>query len=369
MEFVQDSIATLHDFGSAAPTVDPDRMAIVVPVMGRDVGQGGVRHTLEVLARLDPAEILVPFRGNVSTKRRVDAWLDELPVSATVIRCNGPDMRALLRGAGLPTSGGKGLDVWLSLGVAAADHQLVVVHDADSKAYVETHVPRLAWPIERDFAFAKGYYARIEDDRLYGRLTRLLWMPLLETIRRTHHDALLQYLGGFRYPLAGEFALSANVADALRLPPGWGLEVGMLGEMFEHAGPRGTAQVDLGWHEHEHRPVGGADGLVTMSEHVVAALFELLDRRGIPLDREALGARYEATAREFVRRYAVDASFNGLEFDADLEREQVARYREVLGSTARLDRLPSFRETSLTPGSVRSAGKERCHPRQTGSVK
>src|SRR5699024_10887086 len=116
-------------------------------------------------------------------------------------------------------------------------------------------------PLSMGYEFSKGYYARIEDGRLYGRLFRLCYVPLVEALATDHEAAILSYLDAFRYGLAGEFAATADLVRRLRPPLAWGLEVATLGDAFDHAGFSGSAQVDLGRHEHEHRPVVGADGL------------------------------------------------------------------------------------------------------------
>lgn len=355
MEFIQEDIATLHDFGDADPDASMEDIAVIVPLTAEDVGGDAVEHTFEVLASLEPSAVIVPLRADPGTVRTVDAWVRGLDVEGEVLWCNGPAVCRSLADAGIRVDGGKGLDTWIGLGVAAAEHDVMVMHDADAPSYAEAHVPRLAWPLERGFAFSKGYYARIEDGRLYGRLVRLLWAPLLAIIREAHSHPLLTYLDAFRYPLAGEFAVTAPIASRLRLHPGWGLEVGMLGEMFALAGPDGTAQVDLGRHRHDHRPVTGENGLAAMATDIAGALLSSLHAHGISVERSDIGQRYEAAASMYVERYAADATFNGLVYDKACERGQVARYRDAIERAGVPVRLPPFGGTSIEPDALRSA--------------
>lgn len=359
MEFIQEGIATLHEFGEVTTSVALDDVGVIVPLSEDDVGERGVHHTFEILAGLNPGEVIVPLRADRATAKAVDSWLQASDVSGTVLWCNGPPMTRLLDRAGVSTGGGKGLDVWLGLGLGATDHEKLVVHDADSRAYAHEHVPRLAWPLNHGFDFTKGYYARIEDGRLYGRLVRLLWEPLLAAIGRTQSHPVIEYLDSFRYPLAGEFAVSSEIARQLRLHPGWGLEVGMLGETFTNAGPRQTAQVDLGRHQHDHRPVDGPSGLAAMAEAVSAALFAVLEMHGLSVDEDSIEARYERIARDYIERYAVDAAFNGLTYDATAERAQVTRYRQAIGQGSAPPWLPAFADTPLAAEELREAGRAR----------
>lgn len=359
MEFIQEEIATLHDFGDATPSVSMEGVAVVVPLSAADVGREGVCHTFDVLSGLAPAEVIVPLRGAPETVRAVDSWLADGDIDGTLLWCNGPRMTRFLAASGVPAAGGKGLDVWLALGVAAAAHEAIVVHDADASSYAEAHVPRLAWPLGHGFDFAKGYYARIEEQRLYGRLVRLLWTPLIAALRRGRHDPFLEYLDAFRYPLAGEFAVSGSLATQLRLHPGWGLEVGMLGETYDLAGRRGTAQVDLGRHRHDHRPIEGENGLAAMATDIVSALVVALAEHDIHVDLPELATRYESVALEYLDQYAADAAFNGLAYDAHGEHAQVARYREAITDARTPGRLPRFGEAGLDPAELRAAGRPR----------
>ena len=65
------------------------------------------------------------------------------------------------------------------------------------------------------------------------RVTRLLVAPLLESLRQILGPLpLLSYLACFRYALAGEFAMRADLARVNRVPSNWGLEIGVLAEVY-----------------------------------------------------------------------------------------------------------------------------------------
>jgi len=357
MEYVQERVATLHDFGGAVPPAPLDRTAVVVPVTARDHASLAAERVLTTLAEVDPASVVVALRADESEVGAVREWVDATGVDADLLWCNAPAVQSHLGEHGLNGAAGKGRDVWLALGVAAARNEFVAVHDADATTYGPEHVPRLLFPLAHDYSFVKGYYARVENGRLYGRLCRLFYEPVVAALAEDRTDPIVDYLAAFRYALAGEFAGTSDLVRELRPPRGWGLELGTLGDAYREAGFAGTAQVDLGIHEHDHRAVSGRGGLSDMADEVAAALFHALADAGVPVDYEYLRDRYRTTARRFVDQYAADASFNGLEYDPVDEREQVDAYADSVREPDADDRLPAWSETDLDPDEVCAASQ------------
>ncbi|MFC7044901.1 glycosyl transferase family 2 [Halobacteriaceae archaeon GCM10025711] len=358
MEYTQERVATLHDLTDARPDAPTGRAAVVVPMTDREYAGLAAEGVLSTLERVDPGRVVVPLRA---PRERVPAfadWLEDFDLDLEVCWCSGPAVAETLDDAGLSAPPGKGRDVWLALGVAAAESEYVVLHDADTKTFTEADVPRLLFPLDRGYDFAKGYYARVENDRLYGRLFRLFYVPLVRALGDTHDTSVLDYLAAFRYALAGEFAMTADLASRLRAPPHWGLEVGTLGDAFAHAGFAGSAQVDLGRYEHDHRAVSGPTGLSEMSRGVAETLFHVLADHGVTPDFDALPARYRETARDYVRQYAADAAFNGLTYDADAERDQVETYAGAIAPPGDDPRLPAWVDAPLDPATVRQAARD-----------
>jgi len=357
MEYVQERIATLHDLTGADPDAPTGRSAVVVPMTDREYAGRAAERVLSTLADIDPGRVVVALRAPPERVGPFRTWIEEFEFDADLLWCNGPAVESLLADRGLGGDHGKGRDVWLALGVAAADSEYVVVHDADAKSYAPTHVPRLLAPLAGEFSFSKGYYARVESGRLYGRLYRLFVAPLLRALRDARDAPVLDYLDAFRYPLAGEFAMTAELARSVRAQPSWGLEIGTLGETFDRVGFEGTAQVDLGVHEHDHRAVSGADGLSGMAEHVAAALFRVLEDRGVAIDYDAVGERYREVGTAMVDQYAADAAFNGLAFDRTAEREQVRTYADAISAPGADRRLPAWADAPLSADDVVDAAE------------
>ncbi|WP_224332508.1 glycosyl transferase family 2 [Haloprofundus halobius] len=351
MEYVQERIATLHDLTAPAPAAPADRAAVVLPMTEREYASLAAERVLAELERVGPARVVVALRASPDRVGPFAEWLSEFDLPLSVVWCDGPTLSSFLAEEGLNGRRGKGRDVWLALGQALSE-EFVVVHDADTKTYSRSYVHRLLFPLAHGYGFSKGYYARVENDRLYGRLFRLFYAPLVAALAEEADAPVLDYLSAFRYALAGEFAATVDVARHLRIQRTWGLEVGTLGDAFSLAGFDGSAQVDLGAYEHDHRAVGGPTGLSEMSRSVGAALLRAVEDHGVDPPYETLPTRYRETARRFVKQYAVDAAFNGLDYDRSDEREQVERYAAAIAVPGGDDRLPAWADAPVSPETV-----------------
>jgi glucosyl-3-phosphoglycerate synthase len=368
MEYVQERVTTLHDLADPRPETPTDRCAVVVPMTEREYAGLAAERVLSELERVDPARVIVPLRAPADKVAQFHDWLTEYDLTLQTLWCTGPRVETLLDAHGLDGTRGKGRDVWLAVGQALAE-EYVVVHDADTKTYSRWYVPRLLYPLLEGHDFTKGYYARVENNRLYGRLFRLFYSPLVRTLADQHDAPILDYLAAFRYALAGEFAATSDLLRTVRFQRSWGLEVGTLGEAFAEAGFRRSAQVDLGAYEHDHRAVSGPTGLSDMSQTVGEAILRVVTDHGVEPDYGTLPARYRETGFDFVRRYATDAAYNGLEYDRSGEREQVTTYAKAIGPPGSDRRLPAWDDAPITPGEIRQAASEDMAEARDGSVR
>ncbi|GAA0506155.1 glucosyl-3-phosphoglycerate synthase [Halorubrum aquaticum] len=356
MEYVQERVTTLHALTDHRPDAPTGRAAVVVPMTEREYGTLAAERVLTALESVDPARVIVPLRATPDRAGSFAAWLDGFDLDVETLWCDGPRLADLLAEHGLDGDRGKGRDVWLALG-RALEEEFVVVHDADTATYSPAFVNRLLFPIAHGHEFAKGYYARVEDGALYGRLFRLFFRPLVRALADAHDADVLAYLESFRYALAGEFAATTDLVSRLRVQRGWGLEIGTLGEAFEHAGFAGSAQVDLGRYEHDHRSVDGPTGLADMSRAVGEATLRAVADAGVDVEYDTLPGRYREAAEELIRRYATDAAFNGLEYDRTDERDQVATYADAVSEPGTDARLPAWEDAPLSPGAVAGAAR------------
>ena len=248
-----------------------------------------------------------------------------------------------LERAGMPAKvDGKGRTCWLSMGYLLAEGRsdVIALHDCDIVNYSREIPAALCYPLAHpklDFEFCKGYYARISD-KLHGRVSRLFLAPLLESVREhTAESPFLSFMREFRYPLAGEFAMKAGLARKLRMPSDWGLEVGVLSEVFAHAGAARACQADIADnYEHKHQELSAKDsskGLRRMTYEIAGAMIRCLGKHGAALGRDELGRvanGYKDFAGAKVRQYEADALMNGLAYDRQEENSAVESFNDSL---------------------------------------
>ncbi len=127
--------------------------------------------------------------------------------------------------------------------------------------------------------------------KINGRVSRLLVTPLLRALKKILGDMeYLEYMDSFRYPLAGEFSFRRDVLTDIRIPSDWGLEIGVLSEMYRNYANNRLCQVDIAdTYEHKHQPLSEHDdsgGLSKMSIDIAKALFRKLATRGVTFNNE-----------------------------------------------------------------------------------
>jgi glucosyl-3-phosphoglycerate synthase len=221
--------------------------------------------------------------------------------------------------------------------VARAECEIVATQDCDVASFRRVDLARLCYAVahpQLGYRFAKMYYSRVTD-RLYGRVSRLFLAPLLHAVVRVGgHVPLVDFLLSFRYPLAGEIAMTRELAGSLRLHGGWGLEIGQLCEVFRHVDPRDVCQVDGGaGYDHKHQPA--ATALAEMAGEIARELFAQLAAEGLRGDaafRAELARTYRLEAAHALRRSASLALINGLPFDEPAERAIVESFADRLGA-------------------------------------
>jgi len=235
---------------------------------------------------------------------------------------------------------GKGRAVWIALGYILANEQIrvIAVHDCDIRDYRRELLARLCFPIANrnlNYEFVKGYYARVTD-RIYGRVTRLFMTPFLRAMKSVlGPNPLLEFLDSFRFPLAGECAMTPELARSTRIPSDWGLEVGMLGEVYRNCSLKRICQVELVEnYDHKHRELTEASGgLHRMVTDIGAALIRNLASYGVEFDAgflNTLSAAYVRMAQDAVARYSDDAALNGISFDRHEEEQAVETFSSAL---------------------------------------
>lgn len=176
-------------------------------------------------------------------------------------------------GSILPEEGpgeGKGNVIWRSL--AASQGDLICWVDADIRNFEPHFVSGLLGPLltQRKVSFVKGHYRRPLDGAASGggRVSELMARPVL--------SRFFPELAAFAQPLAGEYAGRRELLESIAMVEGWGVEVGLLIDVWREVGLAGLAQVDLGVREHRNRP------LDELGVPAMAVLNTVLDRAGVP---------------------------------------------------------------------------------------
>jgi len=284
-------------------------------------------------------------RADESQYREALRFFSRLPQSHRVLWNDGPRLRALdaeLQEMDVaPREEGKGRNVWYCMGylLGARRVESVAIHDADILTYERSLLARLIYPVANpgfNYEFCKGFYARVAKNKINGRVSRLLVTPLLRALRKTIGDLdYIEYMDSFRYPLAGEFSFRRDVLTDLRIPSDWGLEIGVLSEMYRNYSNNRLCQVDIAdRYDHKHQELSEDDasaGLSRMSIDICKALFRKLATRGVVISAESfrsLKATYYRIALDFVETYHNDAVMNGLDYDLHSEENAVELFAE-----------------------------------------
>lgn len=269
-----------------------------------------------------------------------------LPQDVTFIWNNGPRIQAMyerLRENNLPVGGdGKGRSCWMAFGYVLASQKadVIALHDCDVLTFNREFLARLCYPVVNpniNFEFCKGFYARVTD-RMHGRVTRLLVTPLLRSLQRIlGPQPFVEFLNSFRYPLAGEFCMRTDLARVNRIPSDWGLEVGVLAEIYRNCSLKRVCQSELcDTYEHKHQALSQDDpakGLMKMAVDICKSLFRTLSAEGAKLDSgtfRALQSTYVRTAEDTITRYQADALIDGLVFDRHKEEVAVESFAKAI---------------------------------------
>jgi glucosyl-3-phosphoglycerate synthase len=347
------------------PSLYSELEGVALPVIIRELCK--VPYLSEIAIGLDAA--------NEAEFHKARDFFRVLPQNHQIIWHRGPRLQKLyqqLEDYKFNISGeGKGRNVWMSFGylLARQKARIFAVHDCDILTYDRSMLARLVYPVASPamgFRFVKGYYARISD-RLNGRVSRLFITPLIRSLKMILGERdYLEYIDSFRYPLSGEIALWSDVARELRLPTDWGLEMGMLNEIYRNYSKNEMCQVDIADHyDHKHQELSANDsdsGLAKMSIDIAKSFYRVLASRGVVFSDQffrTIKATYLRTALDFIEKYSNDAELNGLKYDLHAEEKAVEVFLKsiilagdhYLSNPMELPAMPSWKRIeSAIPG-------------------
>jgi len=338
-------------------------LALVLPTTPKELSSPALRGILAVVKDIPYLNEIVVTLGRTDDPahfRRIRKLLEPLPQPHKIVWASGPrflELYKLLEANDLSAGDdGKGRSAWTAYGyiLACDESKVIALHDCDIVNYSREMLARLFYPVSSpriDYAFCKGYYARVTD-RMHGRVTRLFVTPLIRSlIKLFGYLPFLVYLDSFRYALAGEFSMVADLARMNRIPGDWGLEVETLAEVYRNYSLRRICQAEIcDTYEHKHQPLSAEDprtGLMKMAVDIAKSIFRNLAVESIILSESALRTlvvNYQRTAKDAVKRYSDDAAFNGLAFDYHLETiivEAFTRAVQIAGKETMDDPLYS----------------------------
>jgi len=322
-------------------------MALILPSLFSEIEGPALSSILDEISKVPYLDQVVVGldQADESQFRHALEFFNRLPQRPAVLWNDGPRLRAIdamLHDHGLaPEQPGKGRNVWYMFGyvLATGRAKAVALHDCDILTYKRDLLARLIYPVANprfSFRFCKGYYARIARQSMHGRVCRLLVTPLVRAMGAVcGQNRYLEYLDSFRYPLAGEFALQRDVIEDIRIPSDWGLEMGILSEMYRNYTTSQICQVDVAdTYDHKHQDLSAQDknrGLSRMSSDIAKSLFRKMATQGQVFSVErirTIKAAYYRIALDLVESYNSDAVFNGLRYDRHSEIQAIELFSE-----------------------------------------
>lgn len=355
-------VTTLHKLGNAHfekieaeleiySKVNP--LGLVLPALYSDVRGDAMKGIIEELKKVKFVKEVVLTLGGATEEefKWVKEFMSVLPQNVKVLNINGENIQEIFRylgGQGLGAGkDGKGRSAWMAYGylLSTGMSNVIALHDCDILSYSREMLMRLCFPVmnpKLNFVFCKAYYARVSD-RLYGRVTRLFVTPLVRAlIKLVGYHHLLLFLDSFRYPLAGEFCMITDLARVNRIPWDWGLEVGVLAEVYRNFSTRWVCQVDISDnYEHKHQALATQNnpqtGLTKMSIDIAKSIFRTLTSEGMVFSGaffKSLVATYLKLAEDTIMRYEGNAAINGLFFDRHEEAKAVEAFTNGINIAA-----------------------------------
>ncbi len=316
-------------------------IGLILPSLYSELQGQALPHIVDELKRVPYlAEIIIGLdRATKEEFEHAKKFFAQLPQPHKIIWQRSPriqDLYDLLSKNNLYVgTEGKGRNFWLCMGylLSANRSRVFAIHDCDILTYNRSLLARLVYPVVNstlNFRFCKGYYSRVSD-RMHGRVSRLFITPLIRSLKMIlGPNDYLDYIDSYRYPLSGEMAMIRDVADRLRLPSDWGLEIGTLNEIYRNYAKNQICQVDIiDRYDHKHQVLSEDNpntGLAKMSIDIAKSFYRMLASQGVIFTDQffrTIKATFWRNALDFLDKYYVDAMINGLKYDRHSEEKTI----------------------------------------------
>jgi glucosyl-3-phosphoglycerate synthase len=339
----EDMEAELNEFSKTRP------LGLILPSLFSELEGKALPDIINKIKDVEYlSEIVIGLdRADLDQYKHALSFFGQLPQHHRVLWNDGPRLKAVdakLQALGLaPKELGKGRNVWYCMGymLASGKAESIALHDCDILTYEKDLLAKLLYPVANPlfhYDFSKGFYARVAGGKINGRVSRLLVTPLIKALKKTvGHCDYLEYMDSFLYPLAGEFSFRKDVLKDIRIPRDWGLEIGVLSEMYRNYSPSHICQVDIAsTYDHKHQDLSLEStygGLSKMSIDISKAFIRKLATQGETFSAEkfrTLKATYYRIALDYVETYRNDAIMNGLELDIHTEEKAVEMFAQNL---------------------------------------
>ena len=356
MDFQQGLITTIHEYGISKDLLKELNKklknrptAILIPCLYEEFERPALKDIKEVLKDLNGLNELVIALSAKSKEQAKAAkdFFDSMPFPVHIQWTNSPSVIELLKsqeknGLELLGTPGKGWAVWQGIGVATRRSEVVALFDADIRTFSNLYPSKMILPLLDDsfgISYVKAFYSRLslETNELQGRATRLFVGPLLDSLEQlVGNGPFLQYLQSFRYPLAGEFAFTKDLAMNLRIPCDWGLEIGLLSEVYRNVRTSKIAQVDLGLFDHKHKTIGKTEkeGLQRMCTEILSSVLRgLMEHQAQTLTSTQLSTLevlYKRVGEDRVKQFGLDSAVNKIPYDRHEEELSVHKFANLL---------------------------------------
>ncbi len=356
-DFYQNGIvATLHNF-SKRPYNELEKelinyskfrpITLILPSLFTEIEGKALPKIIDEISKVKFLQNIVIGLDKANQKEFKIArnFFSRLPQRHEILWNDGPNLKKLNKQLAeqnlAPQEMGKGRNVWYCMGyiLSLGDTEAIALHDCDILTYNKNLLARLVYPVANprfNFDFCKGYYPRVSDNKVRGRVARLLVTPLLRALEKTiGFKEYISFIDSFRYPLAGEFSFRRRVLKDIRIPFDWGLEIGVLSEMYRNYAGNRLCQVDIADnYDHKHQDISLRDmskGLSKMSIDIIKAVIRKLASQGETFSMSifrSLKATYYREALDFVQIYKKDAIMNDYEIDVHEEETAVELFAQ-----------------------------------------